>query len=81
MELFKKDVGVHSLGRFGSGSYKGKLSHIMFDYYRSFLTVEYLVEIVAKGDVFAVFEEYHQWDREGRKVPLTEFFNVDELFG
>lgn len=76
-ENFKEKYGHHSLEDFGSGSYHGTLSSIMFDYWRSYLAVKYLIEVRAEGDVKAVFDEYHKWNREGRKVPLTKYFDLE----
>ncbi|MCM3741302.1 collagenase [Oceanobacillus luteolus] len=80
VDLFKENYGGHSLEEFGSGSYEDKLSRIMFDYHRSFLTIQYLVETLFSGDVMQVFKEYHKWDEAGRKVTLKEYFQVIDLF-
>lgn len=79
-EAFKDQYGKHSLEDFGSSSYQGSLSSIMFDYWRSYLSVKYLVEERANNDVKQVFDTYHKWDREGRKVPLTQYFELSPLF-
>lgn len=80
IEIFKNQYGNHSLDEFGKSSYQGGLTSIMFDYWRSFLAVKYLVEEVANNNVKMVFDEYHKWDKEGRKVPLTHYFKLDSLF-
>ena len=80
MSLFKHKYGNHSLEEFGSDSYQGSLTSIMFDYWRSFLAVKYLVEEVANNDPKQVFKEYHKWHNEGRKKPLIEYFHLDNLF-
>lgn len=77
-ENFKEKYEHHSLEDFGSSSYHGTLSSIMFDYWRSYLTVKYLVEVRANGDVKAVFDDYHYWDHKGRKVPLTKYFGLED---
>jgi len=43
VEMFKEDYGEHSLDEFGSHSYQGSLTSIMFDYWRSYLSVKYLI--------------------------------------
>jgi len=43
------------------------------------VAVKYLVEVLANNDVKWVFDEYHQWDKEGREVPLMQYFNLDSL--
>lgn len=80
VDTFKNKYGEHSLDDFGSNSYQGSLSSIMFDYWRSYLAVKYLVEVRANNDVKFVFEEYHNWDKEGRKVPLTDYFGISSFF-
>lgn len=81
VEIFKEKYGNHSLDEFGKASYQGSLTSIMFDYWRSFLAVKYLVEVSANNDMKKVFEEYHKWDKEGRKIPLTQYFHLGSLFG
>ncbi|WP_053070337.1 hypothetical protein [Alkalihalobacillus pseudalcaliphilus] len=79
VERFADSYGHQTLDEFGTKTYEGSLSSILFQYWRSFLTVKYLVEEKADGNVQEVFREYHRWDQEGRKVPLSEFFNVGRL--
>jgi hypothetical protein len=78
--LFKDKYGTHSLEEFGSSSYKGSLTSIMYDYWRSGYAVKYLVEKKFDNNVWRVFDEYHNWDAEGRKVSLLEHFGLGELF-
>ncbi|MDI2588508.1 hypothetical protein OR571_15650 [Psychrobacillus sp. NEAU-3TGS] len=78
-EAFKNKYGNHSLDNFGSSSYLGSLSSIMFDYWRSYLSIKYLVEVRANNNVKEVFDTYHRWHKEGRKVPLTEYFKLEPL--
>lgn len=80
VEAFKDEYGDHSLEDFGSSSYQGSISSILFDYWRSYIAVKYLVETVADNDIKSVFNEYHQWDQEGRILPLSEYFNIKDLF-
>ena len=77
VETFKDKYRNYSLDEFGSGSYQGSLTSIMYNYWRSFLAVKYLVEVRANNDITEVFKLYHQWHNGGRKVPLTEFFELD----
>ncbi len=76
VKAFEADYGSKSLDHFGSASYQGSLSSMLFDYWRSFLAIKYLVEERTNLCVNKVFEQYHQWDKDGRKVPLTEFFQI-----
>lgn len=79
VEVFKDEYGHRSIDEFGSSSYLGSLSSIMFDYWRSFLAVKFLVEDRAGHDIKSVFDDYHKWDREGRKIPLTEYFGLKDF--
>ncbi|WP_404456522.1 hypothetical protein [Oceanobacillus kapialis] len=81
VDMFKAKYGDHSLEAFGSTSYQGSLTSIMFDYWRSFLAIKYLVEDRANDDMKQVFREYHRWHEEGRKVTLLEHFGIQNLFG
>lgn len=78
VEVFTEDYGGRSLDDFGSASYLGSLSSIMFDYWRSFLAVKELIEGRFNNDIQAVFEQYRQWHEGGRKIPLTAFFGIGE---
>lgn len=80
MELFKDKYGGRSLEDFGSASYQGSLTSIMFDYWRSFLAVKHLVEERANYDPKQIFREYHNWHNEGRIKPLMEYFQLETLF-
>lgn len=77
VKVFENKYGGYSLDEFGSGSYQGSLTSIMYNYCRSFLAVKYLVEVRANNDVTEVFKQYHQWHNEGRTVPLTQYFELD----
>lgn len=80
VEMFKSKYGDHDLDEFGSSTYEGSLTSIMFDYWRSYLAVKFLVEVRANNDVQLIFNEYHNWDKKGRKTPLTEHFELDAYF-
>jgi hypothetical protein len=36
------------------------------------------VENRYQNNIKAVFEAYHQWDKEGRKLSLAEYFRLDK---
>lgn len=76
---FQEKYGNHSLEDFGSSSYAGTLTSIMFDYWRSYLAVKQAIEGWAGGDIKLVFQEYRSWDEDGRKVPLSSRFRMDTL--
>lgn len=79
VSVFTEAYKDRSLDAFGSNSYTASLSSIMFDYWRSFLSIKYLVEDRYDNNIQAVFEEYHKWDREGRMLSLTEHFGLDKV--
>ncbi|MFQ3544597.1 hypothetical protein Q7A53_10940 [Halobacillus rhizosphaerae] len=78
--LFKDKYGHHSLDEFGGESYQGSLTSIMYNYWRSFQAVKYLVEDKADHDIDHIFKEYQSWNHNGRKVPLTDYFNLPDHF-
>jgi hypothetical protein len=80
INFFKEKYGTHSLEEFGSSSYEGSLTSIMYDYWRSGYAVKYLVENKFNNDALRVFEEYHNWHATGRKVSLLEHFGLEKLF-
>ncbi|MCU9612610.1 hypothetical protein OEV98_03405 [Caldibacillus lycopersici] len=75
VEVFKEKYGHHSLEDFGESSYKGSLSSIMFDYWRSYLSVKHIVEVWANHNIKLVFNRYHQWIKDDRKTPLMNYFS------
>lgn len=79
VDVFTREYGNRSLDEFGSNSYTASLSSIMFDYWRSFLAIKYLVENRFQNNVNLVFEEYHRWDKEGRIISLTEYFKLEKI--
>ena len=80
VEMFKDTYGHHSIDAFGEASYQGSLTSIMFDYWRSFLAVKYLVEEQANHDVKQVFKAYQEWHTNGRKEPLSVYIGIQSLF-
>lgn len=62
--LFQRQYGHHSLEDFGRATYAGNYASIFYEYWRSFLAVQTLVEQHG-GDVQAVFADYHEWGRSG----------------
>ncbi|WP_155591653.1 hypothetical protein [Lysinibacillus cavernae] len=80
INLYKKQYGNYSLDDFGAASYLEKsLTAVMFDYWRSLQCIYYLVERCHNGDIHTVFHLYHQWHKDGRKKPLTAYFNLAEF--
>lgn len=79
VNVFHEEYGSRSLDQFGSSSYIESLSSIMFDYWRSFLVVRYLVEERYDNDIQQVFLDYCDWHENGRKMSLSEYFRLDSL--
>lgn len=79
VELFQEEYGARSIDQFGSASYAGSLSSIMFDYWRSFLAIHHLIEERYDGNVLRVFEAYRNWHEQGRIVPLSTYFNLQTV--
>lgn len=73
VNIFTEDYGDNDLDDFGSMSYRGSLSSIMFDYWRSYLKVKSMVEKV-NGDVHKVFKLYNKWHVQGRGTSLVQYF-------
>ncbi|MCY7029296.1 elongation factor Tu [Streptococcus sanguinis] len=72
VKLFQKKHGWHSLNDFGTSTYQGNYASIFYEYWRSFLTVDKLVENL--GSVQAVFDSYHRWANTDKTIPLLDWF-------
>lgn len=72
VKLFQKKHGWHSLNDFGTSTYQGNYASIFYEYWRSFLTVDKLVENL--GSVQAVFNPYHRWENTDKTLPLLDWF-------
>lgn len=72
VELFQKKHDWHSLNDFGTSTYQGHYASIFYEYWRSFLTVDKLVENL--GSVQAVFDSYHRWANTDKTLPLLDWF-------
>lgn len=81
VEIHRERYGGHSLEDFGRPFDQGTiLINRMFDYWRSYLAVEFLVEVRASNDVELILNEYKNWNRKGRVIPLTEHFGMGDFF-
>ena len=72
VKLFQKKHGWHSLNDFGTSTYQGNYAIIFYEYWRSFLTVDKLVENL--GSVQAVFNSYHRWANTDKTLTLLDWF-------
>ena len=77
VELFQKKYGWHSLNDFGSSTYDKNYASIFYEYWRSFLTIDKLVENL--GSVQAVFDSYHLWANTDKTLPLLNWFVQQKL--
>ena len=57
---------------FGTSTYQGNYASIFYEYWRSFLTVDKLVENL--GSVQTVFDSYHRWVNTDKTLPLLDWF-------
>lgn len=75
VELLTPRYGNHSLEEFGKETYRGNYASIFFEYWRSFLAVNEIVNAHG-GDVMAVFSSYRKWYEEGSNMTLSEWFQI-----
>ena len=73
--MLKETYGAHSLEDFGAATYEGDYASIFFEYWRSFLAVNRLVDACG-GNVRAVFAAYHDWARSGSDQTLLDWFQI-----
>lgn len=77
VKLFQAKYGWHSLNDFGQATYEGSIASIFYDYWRSFLTIDRLVETL--GSVEAVFEAYGKWQSSDTDQPLLDWFITQDM--
>lgn len=75
VEAFQEKYGTHSLEDFGRSTYQNDYASIFFEYWRSFLAVESLINSHG-GDVHAVFHTYHQWHAANSPLTLEQWFRI-----
>lgn len=69
--LFQEKYGWHSLNEFGNSTYDGNYASIFYEYWRSFLVIDSLVDKL--GSVQAVFQIYQQWADTDKTLPLLDW--------
>ena len=74
-ELFEEYFRTDSIECFGQSTFDGSYGAIFYEYWRSFLAVDFLVH--KRGSVEKVFQRYHQWDKQGRVIPLSRWFEME----
>ncbi|WP_369350774.1 elongation factor Tu [Streptococcus hillyeri] len=73
--LYQEKYGWHSLSEFGQKTYEGSYAAIFYEYWRSFLAIDQLVEKL--GTVQAIFASYHDWSESKAKQSLLEWFGIE----
>ncbi|MBQ7309757.1 MAG: elongation factor Tu [Clostridia bacterium] len=73
--LFEESHTVDSIESFGKSTYDGSYASIFFAYWKSFLLIDHLVKTL--GSVQNVFNVYHEWHANGRKIPLAKWFSIE----
>ena len=76
VSLFQEKYGQHPLEEFGSATYDGDYASIFYEYWRSFLAVQAIVE-AHQGDVIEVLQKYRQWLACTDNQSLAQFFRVE----
>lgn len=75
VQLFQSKNGYHRLPQFGQATYERDYASIFYEYWRSFLAIDLLVERF--GTVEDVFTSYHDWNDQGRPVDLLTWFQLE----
>lgn len=74
--LYESRNGKHPLLDFGQGTYKHDYSTIFYEYWRSFLAVNQIINM-HNGDICSVFKSYHRWFETGRNQTLAQWFGIE----
>lgn len=76
VSLYWEQYGHHSLEEFGAATYSGDYASIFFEYWRSFLAVQKIVELYG-GDPISVLNQYQKWYLSSREQSLAQFFHIE----
>lgn len=75
---YANQFGDHSIDDFGQATYaRQNLTEIFYEYCRSFIAVQHLVDVRYEGNLAEVLRIYNAWHSEGRKTSLAACFNTD----
>lgn len=74
-EQFRSKYGNHPLEDFGRETYQNDYASIFFEYWRSFLAVQQIIQD-HNGDISAVFRSYHRWHNEKSSLTLEQWFGL-----
>lgn len=77
-----KKYGNHSIFDFGEETYDGSIDSIMFDYFRSYLIIKYLVEKKFAGNELTLLKEYNEYFPSRKSINFESYFKVslDEIW-
>ena len=73
VQLLQQKYGHHPLDDFGAATYLRDYAGIFYDYWRSFLAVNKIVQ-QHNGNIPAVFEKYHKWTDTKDAPSLYQWF-------
>lgn len=76
VDLLTPRFGTHSLENFGASTYSGDYASIFFEYWRSFLAVNSIID-KHHGNIHSVFQSYHEWNRLSTGQNLAQWFGLD----
>lgn len=77
VELLREKYGQHPLDEFGASTYEGDYASIFYEYWRSFMAVNTLVDR-ADGDILRVFQQYREWLTSDHTISLPQWFGLNE---
>lgn len=75
IDLYQQQHRTHSMEEFGSATYDKDYAGIFYEYWRSFLAVNRIVND-HNGNVQAVFQSYHRWHESRTARSLEEWFGL-----
>lgn len=73
--LYEERNKSHSLQTFGKSTYRYDYAAIFYEYWRSFLAVNHIVEQHG-GNIQAVFLSYRQWFESHSELTLEQWFGI-----
>lgn len=81
VEHYTPQFGTQAIDDFGQATYaRQNLTEIFYEYCRSFITVQQLVDVRYKGDITEVFRIYKDWHTNGRQTSLASCFTTEVKF-
>lgn len=75
VEHYQRSHQIESIGSFSSSTYSGSYASIFYQYWRSFLAVNSLVDRYEEN-IMAIFSEYHRWFNCQSGKTLGEWFGI-----